>query len=191
MTSHNTSPATPPLTKSVFLRRLITYLLPYFSPVTNSMDRAEADILETLESYGARTRAELLNVVQIIAYSMSGLELLTVAKLDETLSPSLQIRLRGCANNLNRSAQQAEKTLAARLKCDLPTQPDAHAEPVNDTTTTQTEEILHHISAQVAAARSPAQPAKREKGSAMFNALFAQAASPHLNARSAAAPSTA
>jgi hypothetical protein len=173
-----TASLTPLLqTNSIFLRRLICYLMPYFAPVTNNMDRAEADILETLASYGARTRSELLNVVKIIAYSMSGLELLTLAKVDTSLSASQQIRLRGCANNLNRSANQAEKTLTARLKCDLPTQPDAQAEPVNDTTQAQTEEILHRIDAQIAAAQNAAQPAKRGKGSAIFNALFAEASS--------------
>ena len=103
MTLSQTPSLASHLTNSLFLRRLVCYLMPYFAPVTNSMDRAEADIIETLVSYGARTRAELLNVVQIIAYSMSGLELLTTAKADTTLSVSQQIRLRGCANNLNRS----------------------------------------------------------------------------------------
>jgi hypothetical protein len=106
-------PLTPHLATSIFLRRLICYLTPHFVPVTNNMDRAGTDILETLASYGARTRAEILNVVQIIAYSMSGLELLATAKPDATLSPSQQIRLRGCANNLNRSTHQAEKTVTA------------------------------------------------------------------------------
>jgi hypothetical protein len=180
----------PHLANSLFLRRLICYLMPYFAPVTKSMDRAEADIIETLTSYGARTRSELLNVVQILAYSMSGLELLTTAKADTSLSPSLQIRLRGCANNLNRSAHQAEKTLTACLKCDLPkTQP----EPINDTPQAQTEEILHRIDAQVAAARAAAHPAtrqtdKRQKGSAIFNALFNEAASTHLILRNAGQP---
>jgi hypothetical protein len=177
MTS-STASLTPPIpASSLFLKRLVCYLMPYFVPITSNMDRAEADILETFASYGARTRAELLNVVQIIAYSMSGLELLALAKVDTSLSASMQIRLRGCANNLNRSAHQAEKTLTARLKCDLPAQPEAPAELTNDTTPTQTEEILHRIDAQVAAARNAALPAKGQKGSAMFNALFAEASS--------------
>jgi hypothetical protein len=175
MTSPLTSSLPPHLANSLFLKRLICYLLPYFAPITNSMDRAEADIIETLASYGARSRAELLNVVQIIAYSMSGLELLTLAKADPSLSPALQIRLRSCANNLNRSAHQAEKTLTARLKCDLPTPSEPKAEPIDDTTPDQTEEILRRIDTQVAAARNTAaHPTRREKGSAMFNALFAE-----------------
>lgn len=178
--------ATSLLTDSIFLRRLICYLMPYFTPVTKSLDRAEADILETLASYCPRTRPELLNVVQIIAYSMSGLELLILAKIDTSLSGSQQIRLRGCANNLNRSAHQAEKTLTARLKCDLPVQSGIAAKPVRaepipaplmeDTDPVQTEEILRRIDAQVAAARTAAQPAKSQKGSAMLNALFAELA---------------
>ena len=44
----------PHLTSSLFLKRLICYLMPYFAPLTNNLDRAEADILETLASYGVR-----------------------------------------------------------------------------------------------------------------------------------------
>ncbi len=181
------------LADSIFLKRLICYLIPYFSPVTKSLDLAEADIIETLASYGARTRSELLNVVQIIAYSLSGLELLALAKGDTSMSASQQIRLRGCANNLHRCAHQAEKTLAARLKCDLLVQPGtpvkrvptgsaqtgkAAAEPVHDTTTAQTEEILHRIDSQVAAARAAANPTKGGKAGAMFDTLFAEINSP-------------
>ena len=157
----------PLLTKSIYLDRLVCYLMPYFLPMTTNMDLARKEILETLDSYGARTRAELLNAVQIIAFSMSALDLLMAAKVDTTLSPSLQLRFRGCANNLNRSAQQAEKTLAARLKCDLP------AEPVDDTTDLQTEEILRRIDTQVAAARNIPKSTQPRRPTAVFNAIFA------------------
>ena len=153
----------PPLTKSIYLDRLVCYLMPYFLPMTTSMDLARKEILETLKSYGARTRAELLNVVQIIAFSMSALDLLMAAKIDTTLSPSLQLRFRGCANNLNRSAQQAEKTLAARLKCDLP------AEPLNDTTDTETREVLRRIDTRIVAA---AKSTQTRRPSPVFNAIF-------------------
>ncbi len=177
MTPITTPPSAPALPKSLFLKRLVCYLMPYFTPITNNMDHAEADILETLASYGARSRSELLNVVQLIAYSMSGLEMLVLAKADTTLSTSMQIRLRGSANSLNRSANQAEKTLTARLKCDPPGQPEAQVEPVNDTTPAQTEEILRRIDAKVAALRPVAHPPKHGKASAVFNALFAETTS--------------
>ncbi len=165
----------PHLTSSLFFKRLVCYLMPYFSPLTNNLDHAEADIIETLASYGARTRSELLNVVQIIAYGMSGLELLAIAKGDTALSVSQHIRLRGCANNLNRSAHLAEKTLNNRLKCDLPTKSGILDEaPVNDTATAQTEEILHRIDTRIAAARAAANPTKHGKGSAIFDNLFAE-----------------
>jgi hypothetical protein len=44
---------------------------------------------------------------------MSALDMLMAARIDPQISPSLQLRLGGCANNLHRSSQQAEKTLAA------------------------------------------------------------------------------
>jgi hypothetical protein len=45
----------------------------------------------------------------------------------ETMSPSLRLRFRGCANTITRHGQQAEKTLDQRLACDLPADPVAEA----------------------------------------------------------------
>ncbi len=145
----------PPLTKSIFLDRLVCYLMPYFLPMTTSMDLARAEILETLQSYGARSRSELLNVVQIIAFSMSALDLLMASRVDTSLSQSLRLRFRGCANNLNRSSQQAEKTLAARLKCDLPTTP---APPPNPSTTPHRRRPRQSSAASTPRSPPPANP---------------------------------
>jgi hypothetical protein len=199
---------TSPLQKSIFLDRLVCYLMPYFLPMTTTISLARADILETLDSYGARSRAELLTVVQIIAFSLSALDALMGAKADATLSPSLQLRFRGCANNLSRSSHQAEKSFAVRLKCDPPTAantpniatpnnaapanatPDSatpnhatpnHAPPANATPNAPTEEILRRIDAQIAAVRTAQPPTKAQKRSAVFNTIFANPRPPPPN----------
>jgi hypothetical protein len=160
---------TPLLKKSIFLDRLVCYLMPYFLPMTTSIDLARADILETLDAYGARTRAELLTVVEILAFSLSALDALMAAKADTTISPSLQLRFRGCANNLGRSSHQAEKSLATRLKCD----PLAEETPAANKPDVPTEEILRRIDSQIAAARNTLPDAKAPKRGAVFNTIFA------------------
>jgi hypothetical protein len=112
-----------------FLNRLVIYLLPYFLAVTADQAKAEAEVLETLASYGARTRAELVKAVQIIALSFSALEVLAEAKADRQMPPPLRLRYFGCANALSRHSEHSEKTLEKRLKCDLHAPAKSAAEP--------------------------------------------------------------
>ena len=146
--------ASPSAQSSPFLERLILFLMPYFLTVTQDLDAARAEIIETIASYGTRTRAEMINAVQIIAFSFSALDVLAEAKATPEMSPSQRLRFRGCANNLNRSAQQNEDTLAARLAADVPDMPDLTAEPVNDISEAAFEESLRHAQAQIAAYRT-------------------------------------
>lgn len=110
-----------------FLITMIAFLEPYFICAGIDIAATHAEIVETLGSYGTRSRSEILNAAQIIAFGMSTLETLREAKADD-MSSSMRVRYRGCANGLNRSGQQNEKTLALRLACDLPTA----KVPVND-----------------------------------------------------------
>jgi hypothetical protein len=103
-----------------FVNRLVGYVLPYFLAVTSDQAQAEAEVLETLASYGARTRSELVKAVQIIAFSFSALEVLAGAKMAKDLPHPVRLRFLGCANALNRHSEQSEKTLEKRLECDLP-----------------------------------------------------------------------
>jgi hypothetical protein len=157
----------PPPQNGIFLDRMVCYLMPYFLPMTTSIDLARAEILATLEAYGAHSRPDLLNAVQIIAFSLSALDALTAAKIDTTLAPSMQLRVRNCANALNRSAQQAQKALATRMKCDRP----STAKSIGNPTGLPTEEILRRIDAQVAATRNAAHP---QNPDSVFSAIFAE-----------------
>ncbi|MDR3531892.1 MAG: hypothetical protein P4L90_15260 [Rhodopila sp.] len=140
------SAPTPP-EASPFLDRMILFLMPYFLKITPDFDVARAEILETLASYGARTRSEVLNAVQIIAFGFSALDVLAEAKAIE-MSPSMKLRYRGCANSLNRSCQQNEKTLAKRLACDLPDAAPA-AEPADDISEAEVQEVLQQTRAKI------------------------------------------
>jgi hypothetical protein len=134
---------------SAFIESLIRFLLPFFIGTTVDMPAARAEILETLNSYGARTRAETLNAARIIAFSMASLDTLMEAKAAD-LSPSMKIRYRSCANGLNRSTIQNEKILDRSLGCELPTQPDPIPEPVNDVPNADVQDAIEYAQAMLA-----------------------------------------
>jgi hypothetical protein len=110
---------------------LIVTLLPYFVPLTADFDQARSEIIETLESYGARTRAEMINAARIIALSFAALDLLAEARGDE-MPYTLRLRACGYANSLERSCQQEERALAKRLAVDPPEVPRPPVEPIDD-----------------------------------------------------------
>ena len=175
-----------------FLNRLVIYLLPYFLAVTADEEKAKAEILETLASYGARTRAELVKAVQIIAFSFSALEVLAEAKAARQMPPPLRLRYFGCANALNRHGENSEKMLEKRLKCDFPApvaaSAKAAAEPLNDlpeadagVAMQQAQNVIAAYRDRLAAARAAAEPRTpfapgphqpRRSASAVMQAIF-------------------
>lgn len=151
LTTSPSAPTPTALLSSPFLERLLRFLIPYFTGVTADLRAARAEALETLASYGARTRAEMLSAVQIIVFSLAALETLDEAQTAE-MSPALRLRFRGCANNLNRSSQKTEQTLAKRLACDVPD--SLGQEPVDDLPDHQAQELLQQTQAAIEAHRS-------------------------------------
>jgi hypothetical protein len=161
------SSATSPPHANPFVERLILFLMPYFLPVAVDPAVARAEILETLGSYGGRTRAEVINAARIIAFSFSALDTLAEATAED-LSASMRLRYKGCANNLNRSCQQNEQNLAMRLACDLPEAIEQSTELVNDVPDHEYQKAVQHAHDEIAAhrdrldaARSPNLPSRR------------------------------
>lgn len=146
------STQTSPIETSPFLERLIRFLIPFFIGVTADSEAARAEILETLVSYGARTRAELLNAVQTIALGMTSLDMVHHAKTTE-MSPSMRLRFIGCANNLTRNSLKQEEMLTKRLACDKPGKTNPQAEPVNDVPDAEAEWTLAEIGVKIEAMR--------------------------------------
>jgi hypothetical protein len=138
-----------PLQPSLFLDRMVRFLMPYFATMTPDPALARAEILETLESYGVRTRAEILNAVQIIAFSFSALEMLAEAKETPDLSPSAKLRFRSCANGMNRASQQNEKALEKRLAYDIPNPNDTFTDEEMEEQLRQTQAIIERYRDQV------------------------------------------
>jgi hypothetical protein len=164
-----------------FVEHLIRFLMPYFLDAAPSIEEARAEILETLASYGARTRQEFLLAAQIIAFGLSTLDILADAKSVE-MSPSMRLRYRGCANSLGRASQQTEKALAKLLTCDLPgANKPAPEEALNDISEQDLREALRQAKATLDSTRhrlsNPAPTTQAQKGNGMFDPLFEAARS--------------
>lgn len=177
------TPSSAPASISPFLERLVRFLIPFFLPITSDLALVRAEILETLASYGARTRADMLNAVRIIAFSMSALDMLAEAKANEEMSHAMRLRYRACANGLNRASQQNEKILAARIACDQPGAAASAPDPAGDIPDTAIEASLRQVRSKIEAYRNrlsptPAAHTQPTGRSAMFNALLAPGHTP-------------
>jgi hypothetical protein len=168
----------PPQTNR-FLEHLIDFLMPFFLHFAPSIEEARAEILETLASYGPRTRQEFLHAAQIIAFGLSTLDALSEAKITD-MPPAMRLRYRGCANSLNRACQQNEKALAKLLTCEPADAAAPLSEPVNDISEGEIQQAVRQAKAKIEIIRKrlsniTTQP---QDGSAMFNALFQPAPPP-------------
>jgi hypothetical protein len=140
----STGPTAVSLKPSVFLETIIAFLMPYFLNSAADIAEARNEIIDTLASYGTRTRAEFLQAAQIIALSMTTLDVLHEAKTVE-MSMSMRIRFRGCANGLNRSTVQMQKSLDKNLACDGPMAP----EPAKDLPDAEVQGAVEHARAAI------------------------------------------
>jgi hypothetical protein len=164
----------PPQSYSPFRERLVTYLLPYFLPLTSDFELARTEALETLDSYGARTRAEMLNAMRIIALSFTSMELFAASKGTD-MPPEMRLHYIRHANSLARTCQQNENALAKRLAADPP-QPADPAEPVEDISDAEVEALIQQTQAQITAYRKSIPEPPREQPQHPINAAILAAA---------------
>ena len=159
-------PPSPPY--SAFRERLMTYLLPYFLPLARDFEHARQEVLETLESYGARTRSEMINAMRIIALSFTSMELLAGTKGTD-MPPEMRLQYIRHANSLARTCQQNENALAKRLAADPPQPAETAAEPIADIPDAEVEALIRQTHAQITAYRkSTPEPAKHPMNAAIL-----------------------
>jgi hypothetical protein len=166
-----------PAPSSLFMERMIRFLMPYFAAITPDLAAARADILETLASYGARTRSEMLSAVQIIAFGCSALDTLAEAKATE-MSASQRLRFRGCANNLNRSCQTNEKSLTRQMSCDAPAAAAPDAELIVNISDAEVDEITRRAQEAVETYRNRLTANRPSAGQPATNAARKERHSP-------------
>ncbi|HEX2943133.1 MAG TPA: hypothetical protein VHO91_18930 [Rhodopila sp.] len=108
-----------PYRPNPFIEHVLLALLPHFSLLDRDQAQVPGDLVETLKSYGARTRAEILHAALALGFGMAALDTLAQS-IAMDLSPALRLRYRACASALNRAAQGNIAALNRRLACDAP-----------------------------------------------------------------------
>jgi hypothetical protein len=157
----------PAAISSVVMNRILDFLAGLFlETCAGNTDVARGAARDLLESYDARTGKELRLAALAIAFGFGALDALSKAN-DATLTLAQVLRLRGCANALNRSAQQNERQLEKRHK--EPPQADApEDEPLPASTATEdliafTRSAMMNIQSAAQAVTAPAAPMSRQQ----------------------------
>ncbi|WP_428491036.1 hypothetical protein [Rhodopila sp.] len=124
MSTSASSPTALPaaLLASRTLETVIRFLMPYFSIDCPDFAATRDEILETLTSYAPRNRAELFATAKLIACTMTALSAMAEAE-GADLTPSMRLRVRACANTVNRHANQAQQALDKHQARDIPARP--------------------------------------------------------------------
>jgi hypothetical protein len=163
MTQTTESPQ-PHHTTNALMSLIVTLLLPTFLGVTaGDIALARIAAIETINDYRARNNADLIAIAQIIACGLAALGSLSLS-MDDDISLSMTLRLRGSAVALNRSAEQNRRVLTQPLRDNptpyyLETPPDPETKPAataEDPGIARAEAFLSAAAAQELAAESEA-----------------------------------
>jgi hypothetical protein len=110
MTETTTNIQAPP--PSMLLSLIVALLAPMFLGVTaGDVALARLAAMQTIDDYRAQNNADLIAVAQIVACGLAALGSLSLS-MDDEISLSMTLRLRGNAVALNRSAEQNRRALA-------------------------------------------------------------------------------
>ncbi len=102
------------------LEMIIGLLAPLFlAGGAGDLAAARLAAIETLAAYQARTQADLLKIAQVIGFGLTALDCLRLSVAPD-LPLAMALRLRGCANALNRSAQQNTRAMAQQRAASTP-----------------------------------------------------------------------
>ncbi len=125
-----TQPEPLPHPSDALLNLIVTLLAPMFLLVSGGdITYARMAALETVNSYRADTRADLLTIAQIVGFGLAALGSLSLSMADD-LSLSMTLRLRSNANACNRSVEHGRRALqAARQHAASPPQPEQPVHP--------------------------------------------------------------
>ena len=105
-----------PRLPSILLSLIATLLAPRFLCVTGGdLALAHMAAIETINDYRARNNADLIAIAQIIACGLAALGSLSQS-MEDDISLSMTLRLRGNAVALNRSAEQNRRVLQQPIR---------------------------------------------------------------------------
>ena len=162
MTAQQPTPPTGPYDPMYGLQEKVASLLtPIFQDASTDELFAYQISCRSLQAYEAETRADFVNIGRTIAFSLA-----SMALVKEVFNPALQLedkkRAAIQANALNRSADQAERSMMERRRYrrayhtfPVPQQPEPEDEQAQT-------EVAEAVTAYTAAQPTPPQPAKPE-----------------------------
>jgi hypothetical protein len=110
-TTHPPHEAASERPSGILLSLIVAFLTRMFHSVTaGDIDLARLAAIETVNAYPTRSQADLIAVAQVIACGLASLGSLS-RSMDDDISLSMALRLRGNAVSLSRSAEQHRRTL--------------------------------------------------------------------------------
>jgi hypothetical protein len=129
-TTTPTDPQTSRRPSEIVLNLLATLLAPMFLGVTGGdIALARMAAIETVGAYRAGTVLDLIAVAQIVGYGLAALGSLSLS-MEDDLSLSMILRLRGSANACSRSAEQNRRALGkVPINAPIPHHETTAAEP--------------------------------------------------------------
>jgi hypothetical protein len=150
----------------ILMNLIIVLLAPMFLTAANGdIIFARMAALETINAYRSQTHAELIVVAQIVACGLAALGSLSLSMADD-IPLSMTLRLRGNANALMRSAEQARRALKefCHNSPRPPEQDDAHEHdaPLSPDDEREEAEVIASVAAaqKLAAEFEPSRPAE-------------------------------
>jgi hypothetical protein len=163
MTTNTTAPADnddDDINQADLLMHVVVMLLaPMFVTASGGdIGFARMAAFETLKAYQNRYQTDLIAVAQIIAYGLAALGSLSLS-MEDGISLSMALRLRGNANALTRSAELNRRTLretsaASQEPAWAPDSPEAQYEATVLASLAETQKVL----AEAQSPRNPAPP---------------------------------
>jgi len=118
-TTRRHATSNPPHPSGLLMTLVVALLAPIFLGVTaGDVSLARMAAVETINAYRARNHADLIAVVQIIAFGLAAIGSLSLSMADD-LSIETTLRLRSNANALNRSAEQNRRVVRESVVNDL------------------------------------------------------------------------
>ena len=160
----------------ILLNLVATLLAPMFLCITGGdAGLARMAALETISAYRARDLADLIAIAQIVGNGLAALGSLSLSMQDD-ISLSMTLRLRGNANALNRSAEQNRRAMrvthvddSAPDHAEATWSPETPAVITKDDSQTRTGALMNDTAAKMLADEANArlvprteQPKKRE-----------------------------
>jgi len=151
------------------LAYLLAVLESIMTPALADPALARAAAQQAFDAYQPRTVQELIATGQILSFALSSMENLRLAAT-ETVSPSMQLKLRGNANGLNRSSRHASETLhAIRRTAPHSDRQTPKAEPAPAKANWAA--AMTSVAAKLSAAQPPSTPAQRQVNALWIGAL--------------------